>query len=147
MVTITTKSATETKNIGYMLAKLLKPDSTIALNGDLGTGKTVLVSGIAEYFGLNDQISSPTFTIVNEYEDLKTGNKICHFDVYRLENSDEFLATGLDEYLGNNICIIEWADIIKDILPSDTIYVYIYKDDNINNEAIRHIDIEGIDKK
>ena len=82
---------------------------------NFGSGKTKFVQGILRHFGLENEISSPTFTIVNEYNSEKMN--IYHFDVYRLEDSDEFYAMGGDEYFSNGICLIEWGEMIEDILP------------------------------
>ena len=78
-------------------------------------GKTKFVQGVLEYFGLENEISSPTFTIVNEYH--KNDTNIYHFDVYRLADVDEFYAMGGDEYFSNGICLIEWGEMIESILP------------------------------
>lgn len=110
-------------------AKFLKCSDIIVLNGELGSGKTVFMSGIASYFEIEDQISSPTFTIVNEYT-LKNFDKIFHFDVYRIEDSNDFLDSIGTEYFSNGICIIEWGNIIKDILPKNTVFIDISKDEN-----------------
>lgn len=102
---------------------------------NFGTGKTVLMSGIAKHFEIEEQVSSPTFTIVNDYI-TKKNTHIYHFDVYRIRTSDEFLEDIGQDYFSNGICIIEWGNIIADILPKDTIYIDILKDnenDNIRN--------------
>lgn len=114
--------------IAKVFAKFLKCSDIIVLNGELGAGKTVFMSGIAKHFEIEDQISSPTFTIVNEYT-LKNLDKIFHFDVYRIEDSNDFLDSIGTEYFSSGICIIEWGNIIQDILPKNTIYVDISKDD------------------
>ncbi len=105
---------------------------------NLALGKTKFTQGILEFFGLGDEISSPTFTIVNEYKNKDIS--IYHFDVYRLNNSDDFLDIGGDEYFGNGICIIEWGKIIKDVLPPNYILVSFEKDKF--DENIRIIKIE-----
>lgn len=105
--------------------------------GDLGAGKTKFTEGILTFWNLQNEISSPTFTIVNEYSDDKIN--IYHFDVYRLENSDDFFAIGGPEYFEKGISIIEWGEIIEDILPKNHIKVQILKDKK--NENIRHIRI------
>lgn len=120
-------SIDDTKNLAYVIAKYLKVGNIIVLNGELGSGKTVFVTDVAKYFGIEDQVCSPTFTIVNEYE-LKDNNKLYHFDVYRIENSTDFCDSIGTEYFNNGICIIEWGNIIKDILPKNTIYIDIIKD-------------------
>ena len=92
----------------------------------MGAGKTKFTEGFLSYFGLEKEISSPTFTIVNEYKNNKIS--IYHFDVYRLADIDEFYAIGGEEYFSKGICIIEWGEIIEDILPKDTIRIKIEKD-------------------
>ena len=118
----------DTIYLAQNFAKYLKCSDIIVLNGELGCGKTVFVSGIAKYFDIEEQISSPTFTIVNEYQ-LNNLDKIFHFDVYRIEDSDDFLDSIGTEYFSNGICIIEWGNIIQDILPKNTIFIDISKDD------------------
>ncbi len=131
------KSENDTINFAKEFAKTLKKDDIIVLNGDLGSGKTKFTQGILEFFGLGDEISSPTFTIVNEYKNEKI--TIYHFDVYRLKNEDDFFDIGGEDYFGNGICIIEWGNIISSILPKNTIFVDIEKD--VADENIRKINI------
>ncbi len=100
-------------------------------------GKTKFTEGILKFFGLENEISSPTFTLVNEYKNEKV--TIYHFDVYRLNNSDDFFDIGGEEYFGKGICIIEWGEIIKSILPPNTLFVNFEKDET--NENIRKISI------
>lgn len=107
------------------------------LLGELGAGKTKFTEGFLSFWNLQDEISSPTFTIVNEYTN-STIN-IYHFDVYRLADVDEFYAIGGQEYFEKGICIIEWGELIEGILPKNYIKVEIIKDDK--NENIRHIKI------
>lgn len=131
---ITSSSMKDTKKLGKIFASLSTKNTCIALNGELGSGKTVFMSGFAEYFGIEDEISSPTFTIVNEYS-----NNIFHFDVYRIKDESEFINSIGDEYFDRGICVIEWADIIKNILPRRTIFIDITKDEILEN--IRNIHI------
>lgn len=133
-MSITSSSMEDTKKLGKIFASLSTKNTCIALNGELGSGKTVFMSGFAEYFGIEDEISSPTFTIVNEYS-----NNIFHFDVYRIKDESEFMNSIGDEYFDRGICIIEWADIIKNILPRRTIFIDITKDEMLEN--IRNIHI------
>ena len=133
----------ETLDIGKTLASLLKKGDTVVLTGELGSGKTKLTEGILTYYGLEDEISSPTFTIVNEY--IKDDIKIFHFDVYRLEDSSEFYAIGGEEYFENGICIIEWGEIIQDALPKD--YIHIQFERNDNDENIRILNIISYGEK
>lgn len=120
------KSELETEQIAYEFAKTLDTTSIVVLNGDLGAGKTKFVYGLAKYFNISDLVCSPTFTIVNEYP--ITSHKVSyiyHFDVYRLTDSDDFIDSVGTEYFEKGLCIIEWGDIIRDILPPHTIYVTI----------------------
>lgn len=124
----------ETLAIGKKLASFLNTGDVIVLSGDLGSGKTKLTEGILSYFGLEDEISSPTFTIVNEYE--KNNLKIYHFDVYRLEDSDEFYAIGGEEYFENGISIIEWGEIIQDALPNTYLEIKFTRNEENDNSRI-----------
>ena len=138
MINLISNSELETKNIAKNIASKLNKNSVIILQGDLGAGKTKFTEGILEYFNLSDEISSPTFTIVNEYN-AKNIN-IYHFDVYRLADIDEFYSIGGEEYFEKGICIIEWGEIIKDALPKD--YIKITFERNFENENSRNIKIE-----
>ena len=132
---IITNSESETIELGKKIAEKLHKGLIIVLSGDLGSGKTKFVEGILSYFGLENEISSPTFTIVNEYN---TPNlNIYHFDVYRLEDSDEFLAIGGEEYFEKGACIIEWGEQIEDILPPDYSKITFQRDDSENKRIIR----------
>ena len=133
------KSENDTIEFANNLANQLKNGDIIVLSGDLGSGKTKFTQGILKHFDLENEISSPTFTIVNEYHKDKTN--IYHLDVYRLTDSDEFYAIGGDEYLNNGICIIEWGEIIEDILPNDYIKISFSKDSE--NENYRILELVG----
>mgnify|MGYP005760813947 CR=1 FL=1 len=109
-------------------AKDLKTGNIIVLSGELGSGKTKFVQGVLKHFGLEKEISSPTFTIVNEYTSKDVN--IYHFDVYRLEDSDEFYAMGGNEYFYNGICLIEWGELIEDILPKPYTKITFKKSEN-----------------
>ena len=113
----------------------------IVLTGELGSGKTKFTEGFLSYFNLDKEISSPTFTIVNEYKN--SNISIFHFDVYRLEDVDEFYAIGGDEYFNSGISIIEWGELIKDALPKDYIEIVFHKDDNDENLRILDIYLHG----
>ena len=95
--------------------------------GSLAHGKTKFVQGVLEYFCLENEISSPTFTIVNEYH--KNDTNIYHFDVYRLADVDEFYAIGGDEYFSNGICLIEWGEMIESALPAHYTQITFKKND------------------
>ena len=135
-IEIISNSSAETMQAGKKLAHLLSKGDTIILTGELGSGKTKFVEGFLESFGLQDEISSPTFNIVNEY--ISKENCIYHFDVYRLEDSDEFYAIGGEEYFEKGICLIEWGEIIESVLPQDYIHIFIKKD--FGNENKRFIE-------
>ena len=142
MNTYISKSEQDTINFAKNFAKNLKIGDIIILSGELGSGKTKFVQGILEYFNLGNEISSPTFTIVNEY--ISNNINIYHFDVYRLEDSEEFFAIGGEEYFSKGICLIEWGEIIEDILPKPYIKIKFSKnDDDIN---YRCLTIENINK-
>ena len=135
---INSTSPDYTIKIGQNLAKLLNKGDVVVLSGDLGAGKTKFVEGFLHYFGLQDEISSPTFNIINEYT--SSNNNIYHFDVYRLEDSDEFYAIGGEEYFEKGICLIEWGELISDVLPKDYIHITIKKDSD--NENLRIFEFE-----
>lgn len=138
MEEIISNSPEETLEIGKKIAKNFKKGDVIVLTGDLGSGKTKLTEGILTYFGLEKEISSPTFTIVNEYytENLN----IYHFDVYRLEEEEEFSAIGGEEYFEKGVSIIEWGEIIEDILPEHYTQITFAKD--LENENKRILTIQ-----
>lgn len=135
------KSEQDTIDFAYNLASKLHTGDIIVLSGELGSGKTKFTQGILKFFNLENEISSPTFTIVNEYN--SDNQNIYHFDVYRLADSDEFYAIGGDEYFEKGICIIEWGEIIKDILPDNYIQIYFSKDKTIENYRILDIKTFG----
>ena len=109
------KSIDETTKIGLDLGKLLNPGDIVCLTGDLGTGKTHITKGIAKGLDINENITSPTFTIVNEYDSGRL--KLNHFDVYRVSDPDEIYAIGFDDYIFSDaVSIIEWANYIEEIL-------------------------------
>ena len=135
MLELISHSEEETKEIAKKIASKLVKGNVIVLTGDLGSGKTKFTEGVLDYFGYKDEISSPTFTIVNEH----TGKdvNIYHFDVYRLEDSDEFYAIGGEEYFDKGISIIEWGEIIEDALPEGYIKIEFFRDlDNENERKI-----------
>ena len=133
-----TNCEADTKNFAKSLAKILKPKDIVVLTGELGSGKTKFVEGFLSYFGLENEISSPTFTIVNEYKN--NDINIYHFDVYRLANSSEFYEIGGDEYFDTGICLIEWGELIEDALPSNYIHITFTKNENEENSRILDID-------
>ena len=136
---ITTHSADETQALGQRLAKRLLPGDVIAYFGDLGAGKTALTRGIAQGLGVTDLVTSPTYTIVNEY---LTGRiPLFHFDMYRLGSSDELFDIGWEDYLARGgVCTVEWSENVEDALQ-DAIRVTIEKDPV--EPDTRRITIEG----
>lgn len=135
MFNFVSHSENETKELACKLASKLKNGDIIILSGDLGAGKTKFTEGFLSFFNLQDEISSPTFTIVNEYINNKIN--IYHFDLYRLEDVDEFISIGGQEYLYKGICIIEWGELIEDILPKNYIKINFSKDNE--DENIRYL--------
>ncbi|HOQ07115.1 MAG TPA: tRNA (adenosine(37)-N6)-threonylcarbamoyltransferase complex ATPase subunit type 1 TsaE [Clostridiales bacterium] len=128
MIKFRANSVTDTVELGHKLGSMLQKGDNVCLFGDLGTGKTAFTSGLARGLGISGYITSPTFTIVNEYEGRLP---LYHFDVYRIGDADEMLDTGYYEYVGGDgVTVIEWADIIRDILPSERIEVYIEKNEH-----------------
>lgn len=138
MKKIVTYSEEETKKIARKIASEINGEKVIVLNGELGAGKTKFTEGFLSCFGLEQEISSPTFTIVNEYQNEKA--TIYHFDVYRLSDIDEFYAIGGEEYFSKGICIIEWGDIIEEALPKHYMKIDIKKDDEDINKRIIEIE-------
>ena len=136
---ITTHSADETQALGTKLAKRLQPGDVIAYFGDLGAGKTALTRGIAQGLGITDIVTSPTYTIVNEY---LTGRlPLFHFDMYRLGSSDELFDIGWEDYLARGgVCAVEWSENVEDALR-DAIHITIEKDPL--EPDTRRITIEG----
>jgi len=121
--TYITKSPYETKELATKVVKNIAIGSVIALIGDLGAGKTAFTQGFAKAMGIKDAVGSPTFKLVSEYEGLE--HWLYHIDCYRLKNAQQFMNIGGEEYLYpmNGITLIEWADIIEEILPHDTIMI------------------------
>lgn len=138
--TFTSHNSSETMKFASELASTLHVGDVVVLSGELGAGKTKFTEGFLKYFGLDNQISSPTFSIVNEYK--KDNIHIYHFDVYRLEDVDEFYAIGGEEYFSSGICIIEWGEIIEEALPNNYIKITFEKD--ISDENLRYLKIEYI---
>lgn len=139
MTKIISHSENETKDLAKKIASNSKKGDIIVLSGELGSGKTKFTEGFLEYFNLQDELSSPTFTIVNEYD--TPIFPIYHFDVYRLEDTDEFYAIGGEEYFSKGLCIIEWGEKIEELLPKD--YLKITFSRSFNDENIRILNIES----
>ena len=122
-----TFSAEETEKLGEQIGREAKPGEVYTLIGDLGVGKTVFTQGIAKGLEITEPICSPTFTIVQEYEEGRM--PFYHFDVYRISDVEEMYEIGYEDYFfGQGICLIEWAELIEDILPENVIHITITKD-------------------
>ncbi len=128
----------DTREFGRELAKKLKPGDVVALIGELGTGKTTLAKSIAEGLGITGMITSPTFTIVQEYSDGRL--PLYHFDVYRLNSPEEMYELGYEEYFfGQGVCVVEWADQIAELIPEGSIVIRIEYGEK-EDERIYHIE-------
>ena len=139
MMQITTHSADETQALGQKLASRLAPGDVIAYFGDLGAGKTAFTRGLAQGLSITDPVTSPTYTIVNEY--LSGRIPLFHFDMYRLSSSDELFDIGWEDYLSRGgVCAVEWSENVEDALQ-DAIRVTIEKD--ADEPDTRHITITG----
>ena len=120
-------SVEQTTQLGINLGRLLNAGDIVCLTGDLGTGKTHITKGIARGLNIDDNITSPTFTIVTEYDSGRL--KLNHFDVYRVSDPDEVYAIGFDDYIFSDaVSVIEWANYIEEILPEDLLHIRIEKD-------------------
>ena len=134
---VKTGNPEETAALGAQFAGTLVPGDIVCLLGDLGTGKTAFTKAVAAGLGIKEEISSPTFNIVNVYTSGRL--PLYHFDVYRLSGADEFEATGAWEYFsGDGVCMIEWADLIEEMIPDGSILVEIEYGEH-ENERIYQI--------
>lgn len=124
---IETNSELETRQLGIELARSASPGQVYALIGDLGVGKTILTQGIAEGLGITEPVSSPTFTIVQVYEEGRM--PFYHFDVYRIGDIEEMDEIGYEDYFfGEGISLVEWANLIEELMPEETVWITIEKD-------------------
>jgi len=138
MLKLTSECMEETLRIGERLGKLLGVGSIICLSGELGAGKTAFTKGIAKGLGVEDYVTSPTYTIINEYQ-----GKIplYHFDVYRLNDVEEMYELGYEEYFfGDGVVVLEWADMVKEIIPEERLWITIL---NVRGENSRDIIMEA----
>ena len=134
-------SPAETEALGAALAGRLKPGAVVAFSGDLGAGKTAFVRGMARGLGIPERVTSPTFTIVNEYEGGRL--PLFHFDMYRLSSSDELFDIGWEDYLvRGGVCAVEWSENVSDALEGDCIRVDIRRGDT---DEQRRIEITGVE--
>ena len=132
-------SVEETEAIGEQLGRSLARGSVVAYLGGLGMGKTAFTRGLARGLGCRGRVTSPTFTIVNEYGG---STPLFHFDMYRLDDADALFDIGWDDYLERGgVCAVEWSENVADALPEDTVYVTIAR--HAHHDDWRHITITG----
>ncbi len=133
VIDLISNSVAQTRRFGYRLGLLLQPGDIVCLEGALGTGKTCFVQGIGQALGVQSPITSPTFTLVGEYRETCQAMPLFHIDIYRLENVAEAEGLGLWDYLyDDGVCVIEWADRIREHLPQEVLWVKLrhYLDEN-----------------
>lgn len=136
-----THSPEETRLLGGRLADALGGGEVVAFTGDLGAGKTAFVSGMARALGVEERVTSPTFTIVNEYEGGRL--PLFHFDMYRLGSADELFHIGWEDYLARGgVCAVEWSENVEEAMEEDAIRVSITRGEEENS---RVISIEGVE--
>ena len=139
---IETNTPQETFAVGKKIGENARPGQIYTLTGDLGVGKTVFTQGVAAGLGIDEPINSPTFTIIQEYESGRL--PLYHFDVYRIGDIEEMEEIGYDDYFfGEGICLIEWAELIEEILPENVISITIEKD-LTQGFDYRKITVEGL---
>jgi len=127
-------SEAQTRRLGARLGELLQGGETIALQGELGTGKTRWVQGVGQGLHVGQNVTSPTFTLVNEYPGRLT---LYHVDLYRINQATEALAFGLEDYLyGNGVCLIEWAERAVEVLPPDRLWIAFYYLDDTKRRIV-----------
>ena len=141
-MTVITRSETETEAFAYQLAGRIKAGTVLAFFGDLGTGKTTFTKGLARGLGVLDQVTSPTYTIVNEYQTADI--ELIHFDMYRLGSARELFEIGWEDYLSRDAVIaLEWSENVEEALTPDVVRVYMEK----TGDQERKITIVGLDEK
>ncbi len=134
MLRIITNSPDETKAFGYRIGKILAVGDILCLVGDLGAGKTTLTQSIARGLDVDDYVTSPTFTLINEYEGRFP---VYHFDVYRINDIEEMYDLGYEEYFGlKGVTIIEWANMIEEILPKERLNIEIKRGNEMDKREI-----------
>ena len=137
-----TRAEAETEALGARLAAVLAPGAVVAYRGGLGMGKTAFTRGLARGLGYRGRVTSPTFTIVNEYEGGRL--PLFHFDMYRLEGADALFDIGWEDYLDRGgVCAVEWSELAEGALPPETVFVIIAR--SPEDDTARTITIEGVD--
>lgn len=141
---IETTTREETLAFGVKIGKQALPGMVICVDGDLGAGKTVLAQGIAKGLGVTEPVVSPTFTIIQEYWDGRL--PFYHFDAYRIEEPEEMYEVGFEDYFyGGGVCMIEWAELIRELLPEEYVHITIEKQMD-KGPDYRKIRAEGLPK-
>lgn len=138
MTKFITSNEFETENLGFEFAKKIKENDIVALNGDLGVGKTAFIRGMVKYLVPDARVQSPTYTLVNTYKGKTT---VYHFDMYRIEDEDSLYSSGYSDYIDSDaICIIEWFEKISDFAPEHNYKINIHKTDDDENKRIIEIE-------
>lgn len=136
--TVICRTEEDMENLGRRLAGFFKEGTVVSLRGSLGAGKTVFARGVARALGIEEAIVSPTFTLIQEYDGRLP---LYHMDLYRITGVEDFQMTGGEDMLyGNGVCLIEWSEVIDEILPPDTVYVQI----TVNGDSSRTVEIRGL---
>lgn len=131
---VSTHSPDQTRQLAASLAADAGPDTVLALHGELGSGKTCFAQGFAEGMGIHDPVTSPTFTLVNEYNGRLP---LFHIDLYRIHNTEELTLLDLSEFFnGGGVTLIEWAERARDMLPPNTIHVFLEPMDNEDERSV-----------
>lgn len=134
---IETTSPLQTEALGEKMGQAAKAGQIYCLSGDLGVGKTVFTKGFAKGLGVTEYVTSPTFAIVNEYEGRLP---LYHFDVYRISCEEEMEDTGYEEYFyGEGVCLVEWAELVRGLIPGDAVWITVEKDYTQDNDDFRRI--------
>ncbi len=137
-MTLHLKSAADTIELGARIGHRLQPGQVIALQGPLGSGKTTLVKGIARALGINEAVTSPSFTLISEYQG---SVPLYHMDLYRIDDPEEFELLGAEELMyGRGITVIEWGEKIDELLPADSVSIEF----RMEEDGSRHITIDGV---
>lgn len=133
--TVVCKTELEMENLGRKMAQDFKAGTVVSLRGSLGAGKTVFARGVARELGISEAIVSPTFTLIQQYDGKLP---MFHMDLYRITSEEDFLMIGGEDFLySNGVCIIEWSEVISELLPSDTIFINIV----VNDDQTRTVEI------
>jgi tRNA threonylcarbamoyladenosine biosynthesis protein TsaE len=141
-IRLRSETAEDTREVGEALSASLRAHDAVLLTGELGAGKTTLVQGVARGLGIEDQVSSPTFTLIKEYSGILD---IAHVDVYRLDRIQEVVDLGLDELGdGQDVLLVEWGDAIEELLPPDRLRVQLDPEDPTGQDDARTIVLSGV---